>query len=294
LYISRSMNSTTCPICKSEVVPKENIFPSSVEANKTYTYLHFPCCNFYKQEPFLSESEMSRLYENEYAVFNQKGVFKILMDRISRRRAKRFRQHIKNMDVLEIGSGTGEFLNYCRSFQPGSVLGVETSEYASRIAKEKYNVDIINSSIEGFSTVKKFDAIFMFHVIEHVQDPKNIISTLKILLKPNGVLIMETPNCESFEKKFYREYWAGWSVPFHTFIFSPKALTDISNDCGLQVKWVHYSFSSNTYSKLISYLAHHRPVVLMPFLFIQFFIGTFFASFLKRSGTITIEAINKL
>ncbi len=286
------MISTTCPVCNSQVVPIENSFPSSVEANKTYTYLYFPCCNFYKQHPFLTDLEMARLYENDYSVFNQKGLFKVLMSRITRRRAKRFKDHIKDKDVLEIGSGTGEFLNCCSVFKPNSVFGVETSEYASRIAKEKYNVDIINSSIEGFSTAKKFDTIFMFHVIEHVQDPKNIISTLKNLLKPNGVLIMETPNCDSFEKKFYHEYWAGWSVPFHTFIFSPKALSDISNHCGLRVSSVHHSFSSNTYSKLIPYLAHHRPVILMPFFFIQFFIGTFFASFLKKSGTMTIEAVN--
>lgn len=290
MYISELMKISICPICNQEVQVTEQLFPSSVEKGKSYTYLHFPCCDYYKQDPFLSEEEMSTLYEKDYAAFNQKGIFKLLMKMVTKKRVKKFRHLIKDKDVLEIGSGTGEFLYHCKSHKPKSVRGVEISEYASAIAKEKYDVNISCSTIENFKAEKKYDVIFMFHVIEHVKEPQIVIDKCRTLLKEGGVLIMETPNCASFERKFYREYWAGWSVPFHTFIFSPKALTEILNRCGLKVNAVHYAAFSNTYSSLIPFLSRHRNLMLLPFLATQFVIKTIMAPLYRQSGTITIEA----
>lgn len=283
------MKLYNCPICSINVPVKEHLLPSSIEKDKFYTYLYFPCCDFYKQNPLLSKEQMNTLYEKDYAVFNQKGMLKLLMKRITKRRVRNFGNLIKNKDILEIGSGTGEFLHYCKPFDPKSIEGVETSEFAVTIAKQNYNVNISCSTFENFKTEKKYDVIFMFHVIEHFNDPQFIIDKCKNLLNKSGRLIMETPNSASYESKFYSEYWPNWSVPFHIFIFSPKSLSGISLRCGLKVNAIHYSAFSNTYSKLIPFLIKHKNPLLIPFFVTKFLIKTIISPLYKQSGTMTIE-----
>ena len=142
------MKLYVCPICNLNASVKEYSLPSSIEKNKYYSYLYFSCCDYYKQHPLLSEEQMNALYEKDYAVFNQKGVLKIIMNGITKRRGRKFRNLIKDRDVLEIGSGTGEFLYYCSSFRPKSIEGVETSEFAVSIAKQTYNVNISCATFE--------------------------------------------------------------------------------------------------------------------------------------------------
>ncbi|HZV70249.1 MAG TPA: class I SAM-dependent methyltransferase [Saprospiraceae bacterium] len=284
------MELTTCTLCGQNTSTTERWIPSSIEKNKNYSYHFYPCCGYYKQVPFLSDEELNTIYEKDYEAFTRKGIFEFLTQRVTRRRAKRFRPLIQDKDVLEIGSSTGEFLFHCRNQGAKNVEGVEISQYASKIAREKYNLNIICSTFENFNPGKKFDAIFMFHVIEHVKNPQEVIQKCKSFLNKDGVLVMETPSWKSFESNFYHDQWVGWSVPFHTFIFSPSCLEKLTKRSGFNVADIHQSPLSNSYSFVIPFLARHRNILLLPFLSVYFGIRTLFASALKESAIFTIQA----
>ncbi|MEO6131964.1 MAG: class I SAM-dependent methyltransferase [Saprospiraceae bacterium] len=279
------MNVTNCTFCGQQVSPSGKLIPSLDEKDKSYTYLFFPCCQYYKQDPFLTHEVISKLYEKEYGHFHKKALFKILSDRVTKQRARRFNKLIRNHDILEIGSSTGEFLNACRTFGAKSLKGVEISEFASNIAREKFKLDITHSTFEDFNSDKKYDVIFMFHVIEHVKDPVAVIAKCSSLLNKGGTLIMETPNWDSFESQFYGAQWVGWQAPFHTYLYSPATMRILITKAGIHLDRIHFNSFSNSYSFAIPYLIKHRRILQLPFLTIQFLLKT-----IRNTVIMTIEA----
>lgn len=284
------MDLSTCTLCGLNTSTTERWIPSLIEKNKKYAYHFYPCCGYYKQVPFLSDEELNTLYEKDYDAFTRKGIFEILTQRVTRRRAKRFWHLVRGKEILEIGSSTGEFLHHCLNQGAKNVEGVEVSQYASKIAREKYSLNITCSTFENFNPGKKYDAIFMFHVIEHVKEPQDIIEKCRLLLNVGGMLVMETPSWKSFESNFYHDNWIGWQVPFHTFIFSPGCLEKLATSKGYSIKSLHQSPLSNSYSFLLPYLARHRNILLLPFLSVYFGFRTLFVSTFKESAIFTIQA----
>jgi ubiquinone/menaquinone biosynthesis C-methylase UbiE len=111
-----------------------------------------------------------------------------------KRRLKKLLKHAKGGNLLDVGAGTGQFLNLARSYFSGG-SGTEVSQTALKIAKEKYGLDISEGQIEDCDLPKNsFDTITLFHVLEHVPDPKKTIARCKELLKDGGVILVCVPN----------------------------------------------------------------------------------------------------
>jgi SAM-dependent methyltransferase len=91
-----------------------------------------------------------------------------------RRRLKILRRHRSSGSLLDVGTGTGQFLSFAR--ESFTVIGTEVSESAVRIAKNKYGLDVKQGQVEDIHFDTRFDVITLFHVLEHVPNP---LSTLR-------------------------------------------------------------------------------------------------------------------
>jgi len=135
-----------------------------------------------------------------------------------------FKTEAKNL--LDVGCGTGDFLLVCKK-NGWKVTGVEPNSKAKNIAEKKFSetsVSEIYSEINQLKTEKQFDVITLWHVLEHVPNLEAYISTLKKLLKPNGVLIVAVPNYKSYDANYYKQFWAAFDVPRHLWHFSKKSI----------------------------------------------------------------------
>ncbi len=111
-----------------------------------------------------------------------------------KRRLKKLLRYAERGNLLDVGTGTGQFLNLARPYF-NCVSGTEVSQTALKIAKEKYGLDLSQGQIEDSNMPKdSFDTITLFHVLEHVPDPKKTIGRCKELLKVGGVLLVCVPN----------------------------------------------------------------------------------------------------
>jgi len=104
----------------------------------------------------------------------------------------------KNLSVLEIGFGNGEFLQYCRS-NSWDVSGVEINQFLVQEAKDKgfTNIYLFEEFLQQKN--KKYDYIFAFDVLEHVEKNKleGLFSLFNELLKEGGIFIARFPNGDS-------------------------------------------------------------------------------------------------
>jgi SAM-dependent methyltransferase len=140
----------------------------------------------------------------------------------------------KSKTLLDFGSGDGTMLKYLSAYFDISGLEPEIN------AREKSIQDgfIIYDSIEKIvNNETKFDLITMFHVIEHIYNPGEILSNLKKILNTGGILVLETPNSNDALLRLYKnkafENWTYWS--HHPMLYSHDSLSRIISRTGYEV-----------------------------------------------------------
>jgi 2-polyprenyl-3-methyl-5-hydroxy-6-metoxy-1,4-benzoquinol methylase len=87
-----------------------------------------------------------------------------------------------------------------------------------------------------------FDVVTMWHVIEHVHDPKGTLAELHRIMKPGGLLVISTPNLWSWDARGFGRYWVGLDAPRHLYVFSPATLEHLLQQVGFQMERIR-SFS---------------------------------------------------
>ena len=141
-----------------------------------------------------------------------------------------FKTEEKN--VLDIGCGTGDFLLTCKN-GGWNVAGVEPNKNARNLAETKLYSRIFED-IDNLSS-EQFDVITLWHVLEHVPNLEGYISRLKVLLKPNGILIVAVPNFKSYDANHYAQFWAAFDVPRHLWHFSRKSIQKLFSKHQLKI-----------------------------------------------------------
>src|SRR5262249_24452481 len=115
-------------------------------------------------------------------------------ERVWKQRFRILEQYKKPGSLLDVGTGIGQFLAVARSSFT-EVLGTEVSTTAIQIARERYGLNVFQGSIEDLTRHScLFDNITLFHVLEHVPDPRATLKTCCSLLSSNGILVIAVPN----------------------------------------------------------------------------------------------------
>ena len=117
--------------------------------------------------------------------------------------------------MLDIGCGRGLLL---REFQVRGweVQGTELSEPAARFARELLGLPVQIGLVEELNYPDAgFDAVVLWHVLEHVSDPGVMLAEIRRLLRPGGVLLVGVPNLASWEARLARDKWFHLDVPRH-------------------------------------------------------------------------------
>jgi len=133
-------------------------------------------------------------------------------------------------EVLEIGVGFGEFAHFCRENRIG-YLGIEPNLRLRQELKEK-GFEVLNGSLPDIPEPgKKFDLIFMGHVIEHLKDCNVVLESLeklKVVLNGNGYIILLYPEVPKTKWLFYHDYT-------HSYPTSIRRVESILKDSGYRV-----------------------------------------------------------
>jgi SAM-dependent methyltransferase len=79
-----------------------------------------------------------------------------------------------------------------------------------------------------------FDAITLSHVLEHLHDPRQFIHAVHRLLKPGGVIFVDTPNIESLGVRRWGRNWRGLETPRHLVLFSQAGLVGLLKAAGFE------------------------------------------------------------
>ena len=200
---------------------------------------------YYQSQNYISHSDTSKGFINNLYHKVRKRTL------IQKRKLIQKTTGKKTGNILDVGAGTGAFLNTMQ--QAGwSCTGIEPDENARKKASELYNLDLKNAENFYLLPAATFDAITLWHVLEHVHDLHHYIDQLKKLLSPDGKLFIAVPNYTCGDETIYRESWAAYDVPRHLYHFSPQSMKKLLTSHGFKVEATKPMWYDSVYVSMLS------------------------------------------
>ena len=150
---------------------------------------------------------------------------------------------------LDYGGGIGGFSTFTQKKGITTTIVENSSSALTQLKKEGHHA---YGSLKDIESYKKFDLITLWHVLEHLPNPKETIKNLKGRLNAKGLLVLAVPNLNSFDASYYQEFWAGYDLPRHLWHFSNKGLQKIIENSGFSLISKHPLFFDSFYISILS------------------------------------------
>lgn len=225
------MNYKQCPICQSKQLQTVIATSTDYISKDVFDVMQCVCCQVSFTCP--CPEDIEQYYPKQYRKYS-KLVLRVLRYFYQARVQRWSRLFDKPGHALEVGCGPGIMLDILQR-QGWQVKGLERSEQATEYARNVYNLDVVGENIENLSLNEKYDLIILFNVLEHITDPLTLIRECAKRLNPHGRVIVNVPNFDSWQAKWFRDMWLHLDVPRHLFHFSKNSLQVLFNQAGLTI-----------------------------------------------------------
>jgi SAM-dependent methyltransferase len=235
---------STCAVCQSRAIEQVDSECNLCRCSR---------CGYVFDSPRPSQEDVIAFYsrEEKYDSWINESAAR---DALWRRRLRMLLPYCAPGNLLDVGAGIGQFLHHARPYFT-RVAGTEVSESAVRIAEERYGLVLHLGRLEDLKLPDSFyDTATLFHVLEHVPDPAQLVRRCHQLLRPGGALVIAVPNdvlawgtrakrvgrklgLPQF-RKFSRSLGiprAGTSSEIHLSHFTPSVLRELVTNCGFTI-----------------------------------------------------------
>ncbi|CAG0971212.1 putative S-adenosylmethionine-dependent methyltransferase/MSMEI_2290 [Myxococcaceae bacterium] len=154
--------------------------------------------------------------------------------------------------LLDVGCGRGVLLSELaeRGFE---VHGVERSKAAAEGADPRAEIRIVSRLADAEYRDSFFDAIVIWHVLEHLREPVETVREIHRILAPGGKLVVAVPNFSSLQAKRAGAAWFHLDLPRHVFHFPLAALRRLLVESGFSIESEHhFSLRQNPFGEVQS------------------------------------------
>jgi uncharacterized protein (DUF362 family)/SAM-dependent methyltransferase len=225
-----------CPLCGGDA-PRTLAGLRDVDGALERSFSVHRCgCGLGITAPSPTDEELARLYPETF--YAKKGYGPLERFFLARRTAALARLARPGARVLDVGCGTGGFLDRARA-KGFLVEGQEPS--AAGLARSRDRGLTVHESLEPLPA-GRFDAVTLWHVLEHARDPVALLAEARRVLAPGGVVLVAVPDAGSPEARLSGARFGLLDVPRHLFHFDRASLATALERAGLEpVAWDHAS-----------------------------------------------------
>lgn len=249
-----------CPVCKNTAIHYSFSAKDNTVSKETFEVWECDHCNVLFTQDVPPEDEIGGYYASRDYVSHsdiQEGFVNQLYHQVrsitlaEKKSLVEKETGIAAGKILDVGCGTGAFLDKMKK-RGWQVTGVEPDPGAREKAASLYNIQVKPSGELFNLPAGHFDAITLWHVLEHVHKLHEYIDQLKDLLTEKGKLIIAVPNHTSGDATRYKEDWAAFDVPRHLYHFSPHSMNILMNMHGMQIKKMKPMWFDSFYVSMLS------------------------------------------
>lgn len=293
-----------CLVCRAPLNQvMDKVFDTRFGIETPYVITKCKDCNLDQTSPLPNQNELNALYEKYYNFSGERNT------RYTRLRAKfinsflyriwlaidgdiSFHQMKGSGALLDVGCNEGRGLEFYQS-HGFSAEGLELNSHAASVARSKGFV-VHGTTLEGFTTDKKYDVVVLSNVLEHSLNPAEMLRAIYSLLNPNGQVWISCPNSKSWLRSVFGRDWINWHVPFHVVHFSLETLREVLKASQFEIDeirqetpalWVAHSIIAKLFSRpgrptlqlrsaaLVASLILLIRVLVFPFLWLGNLVG---------------------
>jgi 2-polyprenyl-3-methyl-5-hydroxy-6-metoxy-1,4-benzoquinol methylase len=235
------LNLEKCIVCGSSQFEPFLVCKDYTVSQESFNIVSCKSCGFKFTNPRPENSVIGDYYKAEEYVSHSnttKGVVNKLYHSVRnytlKQKLKLISSYVSRGTMLDYGCGTGMFLNVCKN-DGWETYGMEPDDNARKMSIEK-GLDVFSDKDKVSDRIadKKFNAITLWHVLEHVTDMEATLSFFKSKLNDDGVLIIAVPNHVSYDAQYYKEFWAAYDVPRHLHHFDINSMTSLVEKAGFK------------------------------------------------------------
>ncbi|MCQ2238004.1 MAG: class I SAM-dependent methyltransferase [Bacteroidaceae bacterium] len=229
-----------CPVCGSVQLKHFLTCTDCYATGENFHILKCSKCGFKMTQDVPVEAEIGRYYESPDYISHtntrsgiMNRVYHWVRSYMLKKKAKLVEEacHMKKGRILDIGCGTGYFAHTMQQ-RDWDVEAIEKSADARAFAWQHFNLNVLDESHMNSFNDRSFNAITMWHVMEHIEDLPALWSLLKRQLQDQGRLIVAVPNCSSADAAVYNSMWAAYDVPRHLWHFTPDTMQQMASQNG--------------------------------------------------------------
>ncbi len=219
--------------------------------------------------PRPTKEQIEQAYDGSYYGRGQTkftGFIEKAIDYLCSIRARRVNRYITPpAKILDIGCGNGRFLNFLIK-QGFEGWGIELPGKAVQRASQIPGLQLKAGQLTtGDFSENFFDGICMWHVFEHLAEPKKTLQIVRQILKPGGYLMMSLPNIDSLQSRLFRGKWLHLDPPKHLFFLGAWDLISAMKQFGFKsIKLRYFSLEQNPFGiqqSILNCLLSQREVL---------------------------------
>lgn len=228
-----------CPLCGKNKANEKHFIP-----NSNYRIVQCQNCKFIYENPRPTAEGIYSLYHDtpyspyfDLIIKHVPSNLRIMKLNLKDINFKNYEQNIssRNKKILDIGCATGSFLEYMHS-KGWFCYGVEPGDPVFKIASKNKNLKIFHGELlDAHFPLNFFDVIHLNNVIEHTQNPLEVLEECHRILKQGGLLILGTPDYGSIPRLLWGKAWRDFTA-IHLCLFSKKMLRRTLRHTGFKVE----------------------------------------------------------
>lgn len=249
-----------CPVCNAAKIQQVITAKDHTVSSESFSIWQCANCSLRFTQDIPGVDEIGRYYKSENYISHSetsKGLVNWLYLRVRKFTLSTKRNFIEEQtgtekgSLLDIGAGAGAFVHHMKD-NGWAVEGVEPDPRAIERANSQYGIRLRPSQDLFNYSADSFDAITMWHVLEHVHDLHEYIRQIKNICKPGGKIFIAVPNYTSYDAVHYGASWAAYDVPRHLYHFSPAAMIELMKIHGCTIEKMQPMWFDSFYVSLLS------------------------------------------
>lgn len=257
---------------------------------------HYPSKNYYAYEKSKMRGLFITLRNYLFEHYYSPNIFTLSISTFIQN-VPAIPSYVRDGKILDIGCGDGDTLVMLKKLG-WETYGLDIDSQAVEIAKKRG----INAKLGTFREISKypdnyFDAIRLYHVIEHIDNPSECLSLIRKKLKREGELLIGTPNINSVIAFLFKSYWYNLDTPRHLFLFSPQTLGKLLNKNDFFIKKTEFCSAGGIVGSLqyiIGDLLKRKIYLILNVKFVLLFYPLeWFLNKIRRGDVFVVRAIAK-
>ena len=238
-----------CLACGSPAVDKwaTAVDREYFSCTDVFSYYRCSTCDALSISP-VPRDRLDLIYPSNYYSFDQnlnESLTSKAKDWLDQRYYRKFLSELTapSLKVLDIGGGSGIQLTLLRKTDPRITVTavVDLSESAGVLARQQGH-EYFCGRFEEYTPKETFNVVLMLNLIEHVDNPGELLQKAHDLLAPDGIVIIKTPNTDSLDARLFRNRnWGGFHCPRHWVLFNRENFSALAARSGFDIHDFRYT-----------------------------------------------------